>query len=471
MTTFLGIYLVVLSLVLVGIMRRDAVLERCALLSTRNFFILGLILFQTSSGAVTLLLDETERGAEIEKPELPALAFCVILTVFIAVFLWIYRHSNFVERFASARTRIRLSSRPRLILTGVSLTLIGVALRFAGARIPYVAVLLPQLSAGCLCAGAALVAMAWARSAWNIANAIIFALVIGASSATLLVDAFGRRELIGLFLAAVWGFYYENWRLMSAAKLFPRVIVAVAALSTAVLAFSASRVGGQDVDRSLGQQVQRILEIDVRDVRDRFVEALAGQYAGGISMYLFDARLRDSEYDPMHSLLYFATLPIPRDFWPGKYEGLGATAPDKAGVTRVADEFSWGPGLVGHLCNDIVFLALPVYAALLAFAFRYMDSRTSLSLRDPLCVAVFGSALGQMLGMPRGEIGLFAFNMVAALAGAWFVGLLCGKLFLPVDRDAEAADLYDADGYAADDAYELADSEQSSVDESSYAER
>lgn len=440
LTTILGIYLVLFSIALIVIMRVDAARERCPLLSTRNFFLVGIILFQSSSGAVTLLMGETERGAELEDYTLPGLVFCTILTVFVALFLWLYRSLGVVDRLALARTRIRTCSPSRLLWAGILVTLIGITLRFAGMGIPYVAVLLPQLSAGCLCAGIALVATAWARSVFNLAIASILAVTLAASSATLLVGAFGRREIIGLFFSIVWALYFEKWRYMPVSRLFPRLTFAVAGLSLAVLVFSASRVGGQNVDRSLGQQVERLLQIEWENVQGRFFDAVSGQFAGGISMYLYDARLKDSAYDPLHSLAYFVTLPIPRDFWPGKYEGLGFTAPDVAGVTRVADEFSWGPGLVGHLCNDIVFLSLPIYTIILAAAFRYMDVRTASSIRDPMAVAVFGSALGQGLGMPRGEIGLFAFNLLAAIVGAWLFSRVAARMFLPVDREAEFAE-------------------------------
>lgn len=438
MTTILGIYLVLFSLALIWIIRADAVHNRCALLSTRNFFLIGMILFQSSSGAVTLLADQTERGAELLDPTLPGLAFCVFLTAFVTLLLVLYRVLGPLERFALARARLRVSSRPRLILAGIVLTMIGIGLRFAGAKIPYVAVLLPQLSAGCLCAGTALVAMAWARSAFNIAVALVLAVTMAASAGTLLIDAFGRREILGLFFAVVWALYFEKWRSMPVTRLFPRLAVAVLALSSAVLVFSASRVGGENVDRSLGQQIQRIFEIEPRDIEEKFIEAMSGQSAGGISMHIFETRLQDGAYDPLHSLIYFVTLPIPRDFWPEKYEGLGKTAPEVAGVTGMGPGFSWGPGLVGHLCNDVVFLALPLYALLLAAAFKYMDSRTESSLGDPTTVAVFGSALGQAMAMPRGEVGLFAFNMVAAIAGAWMFGRMVSKIFLPFDREAEA---------------------------------
>jgi hypothetical protein len=47
---------------------------------------------------------------------------------------------------------------------------------------------------------------------------------------------------------------------------------------------------------------------------------------------------------------------------------------------------------------------------------------------------LFGSALGQLLGMPRGDLGLFVFNMLAAYLGVWIFIRLGVGLFLPKDR-------------------------------------
>ncbi len=457
MTTVLGIYLIVLTIVILFVIQADAVNERCQLFSTRNFFLFGILLFQTVSGALTLLTGETERNSELNDYNFAAIAFCAILTIFVLLFLSLYAQADWLERRAVGRTRIRRLSQSRLVAAGVVLTSLGVISRFAGGSIPYVSVLLPQMAAGCLCAGAALIAMAWARSAWNLFIAAILGLAFATSSAVLLVGAFGRRELVGLVLAIAWALYHEKWRLMPVTRLIPRLVVALVGLTAVFLVFSGSRVGGENVDRSLGQQVERIATIDPRAVQEHLVAALSGQFAGGISMWIFDQRWHNGGYVPLHSLVYFTTMPIPRDFWPGKPEGLGLLVVDEAGVSGVSEGHSWGPGLVGHLSHDVVLLALPFYALILAWTFRYIDARVRWSTSDPLTVVLFGSALGQVLGMPRGDIGLFAFNLVAAFAGVWLFGRLAGRMCMPIDRDAEEemwteATLEDGDLEADDEA-------------------
>lgn len=460
MTVVLAIYLVALTVLVFVAIRYDALVGRCQLLSTRNFFLIGLLLFQASSGAVTFFLDETERGAELESFVFPGIGFCIILTLFTLLFIRFYGRAQWVARLAVARTRIRVTSKGRLVTAGILLASIGCALRFAGDNIPYVAILLPQIAAGCLTGGVALIAIAWARSSWNIFIALTLAGAIAVSSAVLLVGAFGRRELLGLLLAVIWALYHEKWRLMPVTRFIPRAIIAAVLVGGAVLAFSSSRVGGENVDRSLEQQLQRILTIDSRVAEEMLIASLSGQFAGGVSMWILNERVMNGGYYPLHSLVYFVTLPIPRDFWPDKPAGLGFVAVQEASVSGVADYFSWGPGLVGHLMHDVPLISIPLYALLLAWMFKYMDTRTACSTRDPLTVVLFGCALGQVLGMPRGDLGLFAFNMFAAYAGAWLFGHLVAGMVLPIDREAEQEALY---GESVEE--EIADDEEAIYDQ------
>ena len=464
MSALLGIYLIALSIVLVLIIRADAIAGRCQLVSIRNLFIGGLILFQTVSGSLTLISGFTEIGAEVPSYLIPGSLFCLVLTVFIVIFLSTYRRAEWVERFAIRRTRIRVSSKTRLVIAGLVLTGIGCALRFGGERIPYVAVLLPQIAAGCICGGAILIAIAWARSSWNIVVLLNLLVACGAGGAALLVGAFGRRELLGLMIAVAWGLYQEKWCKMPVTRLLPRATLALTVALAGFTVFSASRVSGENVDRSLAQQVQRFFEIDPKALEEMTIASLSGQFAGGISMWIIDERLNAGGYTPLHSFVYLATMPIPRDYWPDKPVGLGMIAVDEAGITGVSEGHSWGPGLVGHLWHDIALFSTPLYAVLLAFAFRYMDSRTVWSTNDPIAVAMFGSALGQVIGMPRGDIGLFMFNLLSAFLGVWFFGRLIGYALLPIDRDAEwewreqaesgdDGDATEHDGYGAQHAY------------------
>lgn len=438
MTTLIGIYLSLLSLFILWKTGSDALTGRGPLFSTRNFFVLGLLLFQSVSGAFTMFTGESERNAELNSPVFSGMVFSVVLTLFVVLFYTSYTKSNWADRLALRGSCVRRISLGGLVLTGCALTVVGVVLRFAGESIPYVAVILPQISAGCLCGGVALIAIAWSRSRFNVFIALVLLVAGAGASAVLLVGAFGRREIIGLLFAVVWALYFEKWRFLPIRWFLPRALGATVAMMIVLILFSSSREGGARVDRSLGRQLERMLTIDPRAVQETMVASVAGQFAGGISMWITEVRLESGGYYPLHSFVYFITHPVPRDWWEQKPVGLGLSVVSEAGVTGVSREHSWGPGLVGHLMHDIVFIALPLYALILGIAFRYMDSRTLYSAGDPITVVLFGSALGQVFGMARGDLGLFAFHMMSAFGGVWLFGRMIAWITMRVDREATA---------------------------------
>ncbi len=438
MTTLIGIYLSLLSFFMLWKTGSDALSGRGPLFSTRNFFVLGVLLFQSVSGAFSMFTGETERNAELSSPLFSSVLFSVVLTLFVILFYTFYTKADWADRLALRGSCVRRTSLGGLVVTGCVLTVLGVVLRFAGESIPYVAVILPQISAGCLCGGVALIAIAWARSRFNFFIAAVLLVAGTGASAALLVGAFGRREIVGLLFAVVWALYFEKWRFLPIRWFLPRALVATVVMMVVLVLFSSSREGGARVDRSLGRQLERMVRIDPRAVQETMVSSLAGQFAGGISMWITEVRLESGGYYPLHSFVYFVTHPIPRDWWEDKPVGLGLSVVSEAGVTGVSREHSWGPGLVGHLMHDIVFLSLPLYALILGIAFRYMDSRTLYSAGDPITVVLFGSALGQVFGMARGDLGLFAFHMMSAFGGVWLFGRMIAWITMRVDRDATA---------------------------------
>ena len=213
-------------------------------------------------------------------------------------------------------------------------------------------------------------------------------------------------------------------------------MVSVVLLGIPILIFSAAR-GVDSASRGVQEQLAAAGEISSTGIQDNLLAAATGQFAAGISMWAIETRPGEFPVDPLHSLRYYLTMPIPRELWPGKPEGLGLLLPDQALLGGVSRGFSWGPGLVGHLFHDLVYLALPLYAIILAFAFRYADERLESANEDPLVVAVFGCALGQLWGFPRGDLGLFAFHLTAGMVAVWFL-LRTGLSYLIPEEETQA---------------------------------
>ena len=77
-----------------------------------------------------------------------------------------------------------------------------------------------------------------------------------------------------------------------------------------------------------------------------------------------------------------------------------------AGIRNVAEIFNYGPGVIGHAFNDLVVIALPLYAYLLAKLISWLDRNALGNAKQPIpFVLLMGCAPAQMLAMARGELG------------------------------------------------------------------
>jgi hypothetical protein len=97
---------------------------------------------------------------------------------------------------------------------------------------------------------------------------------------------------------------------------------------------------------------------------------------------------------------------------------------------------------VGHIEVDFPYVALPLYAFLIAWALRYLDARCLNYPGNPSIIIPISAATSQVLGMPRGELGLFAFNGVAWATGAWLAVTIANRALGRAEfEDSDAVDV------------------------------
>jgi hypothetical protein len=415
-----GLILLVLTLLIVLRIARDAKAGTVASLSTRNIFLVGFIYFQTASGAITLFTGLNERGLYLNNPGWAGFLFTMYSILFITIFLWSY--SLFRRKIPAPNIQ---GSTPNLApFTAIFAAVIGVALgvvmRFVLGQVPILGVITIQLSVGFLTVACCLAAYAWSRNFWNVGSFVIFVGVTAASVAALLVNAFGRREILGVFMSMAWTLFYLKWRAMPKWQLITRGIFWTFITLGAVTVLSASRSSGQK-ERSVSEYVQAIGSLSGEEVIEQVVGAVVGQFAGGTSMWVIDTRPSEFSYDTLHTLVYISTFPMPRQYWEGKPNSLGRTITEQCRLSGVGSDHSFGPGLIGHIANDNPIFALPIYAVLLALFTALIDNRLSRYDRDPYEVAFLGVGISQILAIPRGELGLFLINAIGTMAGAWLL--------------------------------------------------
>ncbi len=444
-----SILLLMLSASILAVIVSDSLKSTCYILSTRNIFLLGFLLFQSGSATFTLLTGANEANLYLNYPGKTGIIFFILCTCFISIFLFTYKHcGNLMPSAFIPRPRRIVSSSAMVGIAFFALAF-GLLCRFVLSQIPVIGQIPIELAVGCFSLACCLMVWEWGKQSWNPMLGALLLLAITVSVLALLVNAFGRREILGIFMCMAWMLFYLKWRTLSLGNLLGRVAIWGTLIVTITVVFSSARSGGEK-NRSAAEYLQAIGNISMNDIEEQLMGGLSGQFAGGISMWIYETRPDDFAYDTLHTVRYIVTLPIPRESYPGKPNSLGKLLVKQAMITRVGDDHNLGPGLIGHTINDFPWIALPLYAIGLALIFRYIDTRVASNCQDPFQVAILGAGISQILALGRGELGQFLVLMFCYMAGAWFI-IQFISLFLSSEF-AESEDVEFSEDEAAEEA-------------------
>jgi hypothetical protein len=427
--------------VLATIVIRDVFDPSKSALTMKSLFIAGYILFQPASALFTLFTGEVDVvGPDNIGPA--ALQFAMMSWAFMTLFLLIYAKSGSAERMAGRPAPMRRMSPVGLMLCAYSALIGGIILRDVIGTVPVLGVLTIMLSAGFFAAAAGSAAWSWAMRPTNVLLAVAGSIAIVGTAAALLQNSFSRRGLIAAIFSAIWAAYFARWRHGNRAGLVIRAL-AVAILGLTLVLFQSATRGVKGRGGDVFEYIEAFVNVDPKALTDAALGMASGQFAGVNSMWLIEAYPRVHAYWPLHSVWYFVTQPIPRVIWEGKPWSLGNEMVHQVGVTGVKrDEFSLGCGIVGHIEVDFPYVALPLYAFLIAWALRYLDARCLNYPGNPSIIIPISAATSQVLGMPRGELGLFAFNGVAWATGAWLAVTIANRALGRAEfEDSDAVDV------------------------------
>jgi hypothetical protein len=413
-------------LVILGVVVRDTLDPSREALTMKTMFLLGFALFQPGSALFTLFTGEVDVVGPNDEGR-AAFTFALMSTAFLVLFAWFYGRATPVARLAFRPSGNFSCSDGSLLTIGFLSLACGVVLRDLLGALPVLGVLTIMLSAGFFTTSCACAAWAWARNPGHLGKALIAATIIFGTAVALLQNAFSRRGLVAAVLSTIWAAYFARWRSRSRAGLLA-VTLLIGGIGFAFVLLQSATRGSKGRGGSIADYLEAFTRIEGRDLLEPALAMASGQFAGVNSMWLIENYPSQHTYWPLHSIWYFVTQPIPRVIWEGKPWSLGNEMVHQVGVTGVKrDEFSLGPGIVGHINVDVPFIALPLYAWLIAWALRYMDDRTSTNAASPFVVIPISAATSQVLGMPRGELGLFAFNALAWTTGGWIAMNLLGR--------------------------------------------
>lgn len=453
MLAIYSIYLLFLSAVIVAVVATQAVRGTVELFSMRNFFALGFLMFQTVSAVWSLVTDEWGDDVWVDAPIGAGLIFCLMCTIFVMLFHWAYNAGWFVKKAAHRlNPTFPVPTTSSLLAVAMVLLVLAIICRYLLAYIPLIGILGNIFSVGLMPAVAAVVVWAWAPQMLNPAVTVIAMPLLLLTLFMSVYQTFGRRDLVSVLSACMWGAYHGLWKHMGLAFTVKRLAV----LGAAGVVLVAAYTGAREKTTTETTASELVEKIGQTDLWYGIFSMASGQIAGGISIYLIETRPSVYAFDPFHSAIYFITMPVPRAIWEGKPEGLGLSIVKQAGVRRKAAEYNVGPGLMGHIWNDNPFLTMVPYAVFLGLMMRFLDEITRRHGLNPFLVVPCGVVIGEVIAMSRGELGLFLFRTTFATVAAFAGMIIAAKLLRSVGwpmAEPDAASEHAHAGDGADDGY------------------
>lgn len=458
MATLCGIYLTLLAFFLIGLMYVQARRDRVDLLCTRNFFILGFIVFQLTGGAASLFFNEWGYF-HIQNYSVTPLIYSIACTIFTVLLLAFY-----AKGWITARLAHRFRLQPVAAGAGSLLTLawvfigVGMAFRFGFVYIPLIGGGFDMLGNGMLAAAAGMATWAAVSRLMNPFVVVLTAGVIVVAAVVTISGDFGRRDLLGVIGCIGWAAFHGYWKHLGFKAAWWRLVVVGSAGFLFLAAFTAAREGSFR-DKS---STEILASLQGADVGSGAWDLITGQNAGANSMWIMEEYPENRDFDTFHTLRSVVLFPIPRTFIPElKPVALALSMPDDAGIRNKPENWNIGPGIIGHIAHDNGWLAMIPYALFIGLYLRFFDEVVRRNPLNPFAILPMGVALGQFIGMPRGEFALFFVLSIVYSFGTFAVMMLCYQgmkiLGWTIRPDAEE-ELYDEElaEHYGDEAYDHA---------------
>lgn len=393
------------------------------LLCTRNLALVGFITFQLSSVGIKYFEGHFTRYS-INDPVGTGITFALFSTVFLVIALVVYQR-GWLSKWLAAHipsTKIVPGS-GSLLMMSIILTLMGAALN-VGVRLPLIGILASILGVGFAAIACGLVGWVWGKRLLNPALITIGTIIVVANLGNVLMGAFGRRGLVAVTAAMVWGMYYAHWRYLPARAMMLRLAIISIVPIILLALFTSVRDPGEH-SRTTSQHLQAMSK---GSVVEGIKLLLDGQNTGGATCWVIENYPEKYNYRPLLTIEYFLVYPVPRSWWNSKPIPLSNYVARQARVKGVdKDAITLPAGIIGNSASEGGWIALIIYAILAGFLLRFLDETITINAFTPFIVLPFGSALGQVLGLARGETSVFAWLLVTTVIGTSICLYIVGK--------------------------------------------
>lgn len=397
------------------------------ILSARNLFLFGLIVYQLVNPAHALYTWDFTLF-QVENPAQTGKTFLLFVYLFTGVFLLSYHKLQpsrwLARRFPAPQREIGDSF---FLGLAVSLGLLGLVLRFFGIYIPGLGAASTNVSIALAAVSCGIAGWVWGNRPLNLFVIGMTVLIVGIGFVICMTGMFGRRPLIGILLGLAWGAYYRRARYMKPVKLLVMLSPVLVFVVIAVGAYTAIRshkVGSSETAQTTARKMgQANLSSGIKDI-------FGGQTTGSAALWAIEQWPDRLEYRPLFSLKFMAYWYVPRYLWPEKPVPLSKEVATLARLDYLNRErITIPPGVIGYAAAEGGLLAVIIYALFFGQFFRFIDELIRLHPMNPFVILPTGCATGNMLGMARGDLAIFTNLIVLGFVFSFALLFVASKMF------------------------------------------
>lgn len=432
------VYSLLLTLLCTVYMLHQYMSGRRELISARNFALLGFLVFQVANFGY-IYWRPYDENYNLERPEEVGTKFLTYVTVFLIFGLGTYELAGPTRSLArKIRVPDRVPGVGVLFVLGWVLTWAAIFGKFA-VFIPYISILtaLGALAVGATAAGIG--AWIWTRNPLNPLSIMMGVPLILVNTAIVQLDKFSRRPILGIAAAALFAAWYARLRFMRPGSMLPGLALVGMVGVLGVAAVTANRSWDYDYLR-----IPR-----TEDLKEALMEMGSGSDTARRSMWAMQHIEENPEKTShLRTLQYLAMYPVPRQWVTWKPYPLSTYMADWArrdGVALGRTGTTNPAGIIGNSAAEGGVYALILYAILVGAALRLADEIIERNKSQTLLVLPIGSAMGQLIGMARGEPAVFAFNWIFTTVAAFVLTLWLLKVTLRITGGDAAYALEDGD--------------------------
>ncbi len=435
----LGTIAILTTLITSGVVLHRVANRQTAMISFRNLFLFGFFFFYGVATAFVCFADST---AWIYTPVGSGyLPLAVLTPLFVVAFVLAARWGYGANRLTRFIPSVRIHPCTASIVAGIIVCEVMAVLGLTPLGDYFTGVIAQSKPGFAACAAGLatywLISQKYNPVAWAVFGAtFVLSCLISVSGGT------DRRFILGVFLVVVWVWYFTSLQYKTPRSNFTKFGIAGLAATAFVVFYSNFRNVSLE-HTTLQRRAEQFTEAakDPLNIKKDTFATVFVQDAPINTLYIIENYPEFQPLQPLHGLYFFLVNPIPRNIFPDKPLGLGYELQQQFHIGA-----NLGPGIIGHGWSEALWLGVIYYAVFFGFLCGVMDRKTESESNNPFFLSVFGSSLGNVLGLCRGETSLFLVlivtGWVTTLAALWVMNMMGKFTFAAWPRLRVDSDYY-----------------------------